>query len=137
MVLVDYGKGFRFHVKIARVEFLVSRLPQGNPFTELSINVINAETRHPVKIEITAKLDVFRMIFLLLRTLRNIVWAKTRFPGKVCRSLSSSRCRKRSRSSPNATLPKHQSDEWAKKTSMHTANLPKRSRRSKRQASMN
>jgi hypothetical protein len=133
LVLVDYGKGFRFHVKIARVEFLVSRLPQGNPFTELSINVINAEMRHPVKIEITAKLDVFRMIFLLLRTLRNIVWAKNRISGKVCRSLSIGRRRKWSR--PNATLPKHQSDEWAKKTSMHTANLPKRSRRSKRQAS--
>ena len=76
MVLVDYGKGFRFHIKVARVEFLVSRFPQGNPFAELSINVINAETRHPVQVKIATKLDLFRMILLFLRTLRNIVWAK-------------------------------------------------------------
>ena len=135
LVLVNYGKGFRFQIKTGRIKFLVSCFSQGNPFAELCINVINAKTRHSVQVEITAELDLFRMIFLLLRTLRNIVWAKNRIFWKVCRSLSIGRCRKWSR--PNATLPKHQSDERAKKTSIHTVNLPKRSRRSKRQASMN
>ena len=137
LVLVNYGKGFRFQIKTARIKFLVSRFSQGNPFAELCINVINAETRHSVQVEITAELDLFRMIFLPLRALRNIAWAKNRISGKFCRSLISFRCSKRTRSRPNATLPKHQSDERAKKTSMHTANLPKRSSRSKRQASMN
>jgi hypothetical protein len=137
LVLVNYGEGFRFQIKTARIKFLVSRFSQGNPFAELCIDVINAETRHSVQVKITAELDVFRIIFLPLRSLRNVAWAKNRIWGKFCRSLSSSRSRKRSRSRPNATLPKHQSDERAKKTSMHTANLPKRSRRSKRQASMN
>ena len=135
LVLVNYGKGFRFQIKTGRIKFLVSCFSQGNPFAELCINVINAKTRHSVQVEITAELDLFRMIFLPLRSLRNIAWAKTRFLGNDYRSLSIARRRKWS--SPNATLPKHQSDERAKKTSIHTVNLPKRSRRSKRQASMN
>jgi hypothetical protein len=137
LVLVSYGKSFRSQIKTARIKFLVRRFSQGNPFTELRLDVKKAKPRHPIQVEIATKLNVFRMIFLLLRSLRNVAWAKTRILGKFCRSLISFRCSKRSRSSPNATLPKHQSDERAKKTSIHTTNLPKRSRRSKRQASMN
>jgi len=111
LVLVSYGKGFRSQIKTARIKFLESRFPQGNPFTELGIDVKKAKTWLAVQIEVTAKLDVFGMIFLPLRALRNIARAKTRFLGNDHRSLSIASRRKWSR--PDATLPKQQSDERA------------------------
>ena len=109
LVLESDGQGFRIQIKTTCIKLLESRFSQGNPFAELRLYVVNAKPRHSVQVEITTKLNVLRMIHLLLRSLRNIIWTETRSSGNRRTSLSIPGSGKRS--SPNAILPKHKCDE--------------------------
>lgn len=66
MASVGNGEGFRLGLKISGAVFLVGRFPQRNPFTELSLHVVETKARNPVQIEIASELDVLGMILLLL-----------------------------------------------------------------------
>ena len=66
MILVDNGKGFGFHVKVYRLEPLNGSASTRNPFAEIGLNVVKAETRLSVQVEIPAKRHFSRMIFLFV-----------------------------------------------------------------------
>jgi hypothetical protein len=111
LVVKSYSQSFRIQIKTARIKFLISRFAQSNPFTELSVYVVNAKTWLAVQIEITTEFDILGTIFLLMRALRNIAGTKAPIFRDNDRSLSIGRSRKWS--SQYGTLPKHQSDERA------------------------
>ena len=66
MILVGNDKGFGFLAKVYRVELLNGCTSKRNPFAEIGLHVKKAETSLSVQVEIPAKLDFFRMIFLLI-----------------------------------------------------------------------
>ena len=55
MIFIRDGKGFGFLMKGHRRKLLIGRAPEGNPFTEIRLNVVKTETGLSIQVEITAK----------------------------------------------------------------------------------
>ena len=66
MILVGNDKGFGFLAKVYRVEPLNGSASTRNPFAEIGLHVVKAETRLSVQVEIPAEFHFFRMIFLFV-----------------------------------------------------------------------